>query len=97
MSYIASYEAPGQPADDIYLWTDEGYDHLRGTSNAFEHVLPHVLIDDRRTPDALLEAMAARGALYVVIAAVVAAGLIGLAGSVGLERAERAAVYAARV
>ncbi|QHW26622.1 hypothetical protein GYN07_20795 [Rhizobium leguminosarum bv. viciae 248] len=82
---------------DCYYWTDEGYDHLRGTSNAFEHVLPHVLIDDRRIPDTVLEAMAARGPLYAAIAFAVVAGLIGLAGSVGLERVERASEIASRV
>jgi hypothetical protein len=81
---------------ECYYWTDEGYDHLRGTSNAFEHVLPHVLLD-RRTPDTVLEAMVARGPLYAAIAFAVIAGLIGLAGSVGLERAERTAEIAARV
>ncbi|MBB4342110.1 hypothetical protein [Rhizobium leguminosarum] len=82
---------------DCYYWTDEGYDHLRGTSNAFEHVLPHYVLIDRRTPDTVLEAMAARGPLYAAIAFAVIAGLIGLAGSVGLERAERATEIAARV
>ncbi|MBB3313671.1 hypothetical protein FHT78_005465 [Rhizobium sp. BK196] len=97
MFSIASHETSSQPADDLYLWTDEGYDHLHGHSNAFEHVLPTILIDDRRTPDELLEAIAARGALLVAIAAVVVAGLIGLAGSVGLERTERATEIAARI
>jgi hypothetical protein len=85
MSYIASYQTSAQPADDIYLWTDEGYD-----------VLPHVLLD-RRTPDPVLEAIAARGPLYAAIAFAVVAVLICLAGSVGLERAERTAEIAARV
>ncbi|TBY40867.1 hypothetical protein [Rhizobium leguminosarum] len=80
-----------------YYWTDEGYDHLRGTCNAFEHVLPHFLLSDRRTPDTVLEAMAARGPLYAAIAIAIVAGLIGFAGSVGMERVERATEVAARV
>lgn len=88
---------PVSDQHDCYYWTDEGYDHLRGTSNAFEHVLPHYVLIDRRTPDTVLEAMAARGPLYAAIAFAVVAGLIGLAGSVGLERAERATEIAARV
>lgn len=82
---------------NCYYWTDEGYDHLRGTSNAFEHVLPHYVLLDRRTPDTVLEAIAARGPLYAAIAFAVVAGLICLAGSVGLQRVERSTVIAARV
>ncbi|MBY3162085.1 hypothetical protein HFO65_15735 [Rhizobium laguerreae] len=82
---------------DCHYWTDEGYDYLRGTSNAFEHVLPPYVLLDRRTPDTVLEAVADRGPLYAAIAFAVVVGLIGLAGSVGLERAERASEIAARI
>lgn len=89
-----------QPVSDqqqCYYWTDEGYDHLRGTSNAFEHVLPHVFIVDGRTDDPLLKAMAERSPLYVAIAFAICAGLIGLAGSAGLSRVERSTIIAERV
>ncbi|MBX5001853.1 hypothetical protein HJB72_28435 [Rhizobium lentis] len=78
-------------------WAEYGYDHLRGTSNAFEHVLPPIVICNRRTDDAFLEAMVRRGALHSAIAAAVVVGLVALAGSVGLSRVEHATVIAARV
>lgn len=88
---------PVSDQQQCYYWTEEGYDHLHGTSNAFEHVLPHVFIVDRRTDDPLLKAVVERGPLYLAIAFAICAGLIGLAGSVGLSRVEHATVIAGRV
>lgn len=85
MFSIASHETSGHSADDLYLWTDEG------------RVLPPVIICDRRTDDAFLEAMAQRGALHTAIAAAVLIGIFALAGSVGLSRVEHATIIAERV
>lgn len=90
--------APICDQQDTYYWTDEGYEYLRGSIDGVEHYVPLIVLPrNRATNDKLAEAVAERSVLYAIITAFIISATIVLAGSVGLPRAEHAAVVAARV
>jgi hypothetical protein len=76
---------------ETYYWTDEGNPDLQQHAHSGNHSLPlYAVPADHGTEDALLKALAARGIAMAIIVSAIVLGMIGLAGSVGLERAERA-------
>jgi hypothetical protein len=90
--------APVSNQDDGYYWTDEGYEHLRSGQYDRDHAIPHfVLTNDLRSSDGFLEAVSEKSLLVGALICCIVIGAIGLAGAVGLERAERAAVQQGRV
>lgn len=89
--------SPVSNQDEGYYWTDEGYEHLRAGKYELDHCIPHyVLRNDLRSSDGFLEAVSDRSILIGALICCIVMGAICLAGSFGLERAERASIVDGR-
>ena len=90
--------APVSNQDDGYYWTDEGYEHLRSGQYDRDHAIPHfVLTNDLRSSDGFLEAVSEKSLIVGALICCIIIGAIGIAGAVGLERAERSFTLERRV